>query len=310
MTSFSRLAKVIKGYTPPVGWIERAFASLITAINSVLPEYTISDVDKVLTIDKDEGHEVTKHIVNEQSVTTNASGRADLAANSWDFSGLEANEEVTVLIGGVGATFTFLDGSLWGASDEQITSAGRLLGFSHSATFTISCSKTVTEYDPVLDWKAVRQTPVVGTNDKGKYLHTNDSTGDLEWGAVRQTPAVGADDKDKYLHTNASTGALEWSEADGGGETFEVIDTQAGDTHTLNKTMGEIEDAVEAGKTVWIENSTDNLKTMLTIFRGVIEIKGTYVGTLGIVRQPSEIYWYVYETTEAAARNSYPSYQL
>lgn len=239
MTTLSRLAKVIKGYTPPIGWIERAFASLVTAIHSVLPEYSISDVDKVLTIDKDEGHEVTKHIVNEQSVTTNASGRADLAANSYNLTGLEDNEEVTVLLNGVATTFYYLNGGLWGPNDEQITYIGKLHGFSHSATFTISCSKTVTEYEPMLDWKAVRQTPAVGTNDKGKYLHTNDSTGDLEWDAVRQTPAVGENDKDKYLHTNASTGALEWAEAGGGGNTGIVIATDNGQG-VLDKTYNEI----------------------------------------------------------------------
>ena len=88
MTTFARLAKVIKGYTPPIGWIENAFAGLATAIKNVLPE--------------------------------------------------------------------------------------------------------------------------VGTNDKGKYLHTNDSTGDLEWSEVEGLPAVGENDKGKYLHTNSSTGDLEW----------------------------------------------------------------------------------------------------
>lgn len=38
-------------------------------------------------------------------------------------------------------------------------------------------------------------------------------------------PAVGASDKGKYLHTNSSTGALEWAEGGGGGSSVDPYDS-------------------------------------------------------------------------------------
>ena len=54
-----------------------------------------------------------------------------------------------------------------------------------------------------------------------------------------ELPAVAAADKGKYLHTNESTGALEWAEGGSGGGVLVVTDTDG----TLDKTWQEIHDA-------------------------------------------------------------------
>ena len=59
-----------------------------------------------------------------------------------------------------------------------------------------------------------------------------------------ELPTVEASDKGKFLHTNESTGALEWSEGGGsGGGVLVVTDTDG----TLDKTWNEIYDAAENG---------------------------------------------------------------
>lgn len=47
VTTFERLAKVLKGYVKPSNWIERAFASVGSAI---LPSVSASDNGKVLGV--------------------------------------------------------------------------------------------------------------------------------------------------------------------------------------------------------------------------------------------------------------------
>ena len=47
VTTFERLAKILKGYVKPANWIERAFASVGSA---VLPPVTVSDNGKVLGV--------------------------------------------------------------------------------------------------------------------------------------------------------------------------------------------------------------------------------------------------------------------
>lgn len=122
MTTFARLAKVIKGYTPPIGWIERAFAGLATAVHNILPSYSSEDNGKKLSVEVENGE----------------------AKLEW----------VDILQ----------------VSPVSNLSRGQFLGSN--------------ENDNGYGWKPVRQTPVVGENDKDKYLHTNASTGDLEWGSV------------------------------------------------------------------------------------------------------------------------------
>ena len=47
VTTFERLAKILKGYIKPANWIERAFANVGSAI---LPPVTTSDNGKVLGV--------------------------------------------------------------------------------------------------------------------------------------------------------------------------------------------------------------------------------------------------------------------
>lgn len=66
-----------------------------------------------------------------------------------------------------------------------------------------------------------------------------------------ELPAVAAADKGKFLHTNESTGALEWAEGGSGGGVLVVHDVDG----TLDKTWKEIRDAMLVGS-VAIDSST------------------------------------------------------
>jgi len=90
-----------------------------------------------------------------------------------------------------------------------------------------------------------------GTNDPGE-----------KWGTLleeiaenlsgSELPEVTSDDKDKFLHTNDTTGALEWADASGGGGSGAFIVTLTGDDDTpvVDKTNAEIYAAVQAGSLV------------------------------------------------------------
>lgn len=216
MTTLSRLAKVIKGYTPPIGWIERAFAALAnSAAHNELPEvsgsdngkvlmvqegewgtgsipnelpsvsasdngkglivtdgawgkgdlpegvpsYTLSDEDKVLTVGKDEGHLVNVNIINLQNVELNATGKGRLTADSWDFSSLVEDETLTLMLDNTPISCKVISGAIWSADEENtyvsntgVVNLNSIEGYA-SKTVAMSCSKSVTEYDPVLEWK-------------------------------------------------------------------------------------------------------------------------------------------------------------
>lgn len=290
MTTLSRLAKVIKGYTPPIGWIEKAFASLVSSIKNVLPEYSIADKGKVLGIGQDEGHLVNVSVVDLQTVTTNNQGRGRLAANSWDFSMLVDNDEVTVMVNNSPLECVFMNGGLWDKATQEVvvvSSNGQIKVSLTNQDITISCSVAVTEYEPVLEWGEVESVPTVTADDKDKYLHTNNSTGALEWDSIRQTPLVSTDDKDKYLHTNASTGALEWAEA-GYGNKYEVLfycENMGGvfQTLTCNKTYDEVVTAFNNGKIIdaYLQyGNTD--KIPLTFTQLAIEGVAHFFGVFGV----------------------------
>ena len=70
-----------------------------------------------------------------------------------------------------------------------------------------------------------------------------------------ELPAVAAADKGKYLHTNESTGDLEWAEGGSGGGVLVVTDTDG----TLDKTWQEIADADLAVVIVASESKTSHL---------------------------------------------------
>lgn len=81
-------------------------------------------------------------------------------------------------------------------------------------------------------------------------------------------PEVTSEDKGKYLHVNDSTGDLEWSDAGGsGGGPLVVTDTDS----TLDKTWQEILDAMLSGGAV-IQLSETDVQTVLRVYLG----KGTY----------------------------------
>lgn len=56
-------------------------------------------------------------------------------------------------------------------------------------------------------------------------------------------PPVEDADKGKYLHANESTGDLEWAEGGSGGGVLVVTVTTSGETKTMDKTWQEIADA-------------------------------------------------------------------
>ena len=137
------------------------------------------------------------------------------------------------------------------------------------------------------EWSNVpSELPTVGVSDKGKYLHTNAETGDKEWSNVpSELPTVGVSDKGKYLHTNAETGEKEWSNVPSGGGVL-IVTRTAG---TLDKTWQEIVDAMSTTGAVlahYDDGSIDNLMTFqsastdgesdYTVSTGSV-ITGTYV---------------------------------
>lgn len=81
--------------------------------------------------------------------------------------------------------------------------------------------------------------PDIGSSDKNKFLHTNDSTGAVEWAdAPDGLPAVTDVDEGKVLTVNNSG---EWVAANpSGGGVLVVTDTDG----TLDKTWQEIYDAL------------------------------------------------------------------
>lgn len=82
-------------------------------------------------------------------------------------------------------------------------------------------------------------------------------------------PAVEASDKGKFLHTNESTGALEWAEGGGsGGGVMVVTDTDG----TLDKTWQEIHDAFMTG----VVRLTDSLSGQNVTVLSVQNAKGGY----------------------------------
>ena len=81
VTTFERLAKVIKGYIKPANWIERAFASVASAL---VPSYTNEDKGKVLTLaETTDGSTERFELVDEQTVRFTSHGDVHLASDSF-----------------------------------------------------------------------------------------------------------------------------------------------------------------------------------------------------------------------------------
>lgn len=127
-------------------------------------------------------------------------------------------------------------------------------------------------------------------------LDIADRVNGLEAGAV---PEVASTDKGKYLHTNESTGALEWAEASGGSSSGPlIVNLVEGDQiNTLDKTWQEIYDAPFA---VVIKNLGENAKGRQDVWYIGIDDE-TYVVLVGTGLDDA-----VYFTADSAS--GYPSH--
>lgn len=105
--------------------------------------------------------------------------------------------------------------------------------------------------------------PAVETTDKDKYLHTNASTGAVEWADTpNELPAVTDVDEGKVLTVNNSG---VWGAQEPIGKKFIVTltPTAADFSGTMDKTLGEITAAYEAGRDI--------------VFRVITSQNGSYV---------------------------------
>lgn len=71
-------------------------------------------------------------------------------------------------------------------------------------------------------------------------------------------PAVEDADKGKFLHANESTGDLEWATPSGGGSMFVI--TASGTPSTFDKTWKEITDAFKAGSVVVLKTESTDIE--------------------------------------------------
>lgn len=95
-----------------------------------------------------------------------------------------------------------------------------------------------------------------------------------------ELPAVAAADKGKYLHTNESTGALEWAEGGSGGGALVVTDTDG----ALDKTWQVIHDAMLSGGAVVQVGETNayivlNTEASKGLYYVAVAGIGTYVAS-------------------------------
>ena len=74
-----------------------------------------------------------------------------------------------------------------------------------------------------------------------------------------ELPSVGTSDKNKFLHTNESTGALEWAEGGSGGGVLVVnVTIDENMLATADKTCKEIIDACLAGGAIFVIRQDEN----------------------------------------------------
>lgn len=123
---------------------------------------------------------------------------------------------------------------------------------------------------------------------------------DADLDVPNELPAVGTNDKNKVLHTNESTGALEWAE--GGALVACVV------RGTLNKTWQEINDAIVGGipsYTLRLEYEDQGsgiiANAYMALITGVFIDGNTYWITTGTDGQED------YEEYESIAPDGYPA---
>ena len=144
--------------------------------------------------------------------------------------------------------------------------------------------------------------PTVGASDKDKYLHTNDSTGALEWaeGGSGGLPPVTASDAGKVLSVNNSG---VWGAQEPIGKKFIVTCTPNDETFTggqMDKTVGEIKQAVDAGMEVWFKITLNVNLTVLCVCNGINHYPNDtfkYTFTAMFVLEFGDYYLVRFETT-------------
>ena len=101
VTTFERLAKVLKGFVKPANWIERAFAELVSAIGSVLPSVSNSDRGKFLGVNSSNNNLGWKAIRQVPDVENADKGKylhanGDTGALEWSEAGGSGGAEIAV----------------------------------------------------------------------------------------------------------------------------------------------------------------------------------------------------------------------
>lgn len=143
--------------------------------------------------------------------------------------------------------------------------------------------------------------PTVGSSDKDKYLHTNQSTGNVEWSsAPTELPSVSGTDEGKVLTVNNSG---EWVAANpSSGGVLVVTDTDG----TLDKTWQEIHDAMLSGGAVVSLNDGDTLLRVCET--GIADIMGTIVAVVSVFNSGSASGNF-FDSYTASSASDYPVLQ-
>ena len=115
LTTFERLAKVVKKKTAPANWIETAFADLVSAIGAVLPSVSNSDRGKFLGVNTSNNNLGWKTIRQVPEVENADKGKylhanGDTGALEWSEAGGGGASaliiEYTTVDGGSTVTYT------------------------------------------------------------------------------------------------------------------------------------------------------------------------------------------------------------
>ncbi len=114
-----------------------------------------------------------------------------------------------------------------------------------------------------------------------------------------ELPAVASSDKGKFLHTNESTGALEWAEGGSGGGVLVVHDVEG----TLDKTWQEIADA--EGAIIAVQNNSRKTMYFVTAIDSNITFR-VFACNPGVTDKTGEPYNDLKRYTASSA-NDYPT---